>query len=104
MSHVMCHVSHVMCQIVTFFVYFPPKQSGEAYWSRVCYQRGLPRLVNIKVLFVDARLAESTMHTTNLVHYTHKSIHPQNIGLVFIILNLTAFDIKVLVLDLDLDL
>ena len=39
MSRVTCHVSHV----VFFLVFFG--QSGEAYWWRVCYQRGLPRLV-----------------------------------------------------------
>ena len=39
MSCVTCHVSHVKCHI------FLGGQSGEAYWWRVCYQRGLPRLV-----------------------------------------------------------
>ena len=32
----MCHVSRVTCHV---------SQSGEAYWWRVCYQRGLPHLV-----------------------------------------------------------
>ena len=50
MSHVMCHVSHVTrhmslvtCHVthVTFFLL----QNGGASWCRVCYQRGLPRLV-----------------------------------------------------------
>ena len=40
MSRVTCHVSHV---ILFFFFFF--RQSGEAYRWRVCYQRGLPRLV-----------------------------------------------------------
>ena len=44
MSHVMCHVSCVMCHMSPFFFLFFG-QSGKAYWSRVCYQRGLPRLV-----------------------------------------------------------
>ena len=35
-SHVMCHMACVACHI---FFYF------EAYWWRVCYQQGLPRLV-----------------------------------------------------------
>ena len=35
----MCHMSRVTCHIFFF------GQSGEAYWWRVCYQRGLPRLV-----------------------------------------------------------
>ena len=54
MSYVMCHVSHIMCHIsrvkyhvsnVTFFSLFFG-QSVEVYWWRVCYQRGLPRLVS----------------------------------------------------------
>ena len=43
-SHVTCHMSRVMCHF--FF-----SQSGEAYWWRVCYQRGLPRLVYFIFLF-----------------------------------------------------
>ena len=55
-SHVTCHVSHVTCHMshviyiyffsfffFFFFLFFG--QSGEAYRWRVCYQRGLPRLV-----------------------------------------------------------
>ena len=38
MGHMSRHVSRVTCHM--FF-----GQSGEAYWWRVCYQRGLPRLV-----------------------------------------------------------
>ena len=48
MSRVTCHVSHVTCHMsrVTChnFLFFFGK-SGEAYRWRVCYQRGLPRLV-----------------------------------------------------------
>ena len=40
MSRVTCHVSHVTYQLLFFF-----GQSGEARRWRVCYQRGLPRLV-----------------------------------------------------------
>ena len=67
MSRVTCHLSHVTCDLspVTckkknlHFVYNTKKQkqknnptqkigqSGEANWWRVCYQRGLPRLVLI---------------------------------------------------------
>ena len=43
-SHVTCHVSCVTCFLLLFFL-----QSGEAYWWRVCYQQGLPRLVFLKV-------------------------------------------------------
>ena len=41
MSRVTCHMSHVICLL--FLLLFG--QSGEAYRWRVCYQRGLPRLV-----------------------------------------------------------
>ena len=34
------------CHMLFLFIYlFFFGQSGEAYWWRVCYQRGLPRLV-----------------------------------------------------------
>ena len=45
MSRVTCHVSRVTCHI--FFSFFF-RQSGEAYRWRVCYQRGLPRLVLVE--------------------------------------------------------
>ena len=46
MSRVMCHVSHVTYHMshVTFFF----GQSGEAHWWRVCFQRGLTRLVYLE--------------------------------------------------------
>ena len=40
MSCVTCHVSHVACHLSFFFLVI-----GEAYWWRVWYQQGLPRLV-----------------------------------------------------------
>ena len=40
-SCVTCHMSHVTCHM--FFFFF--SQSGEASLWKVCYQRGLPRLV-----------------------------------------------------------
>ena len=40
-SRVTCQVSHVRCQMFFFF-----GQNGRASRWRVCYQRGLPRLVN----------------------------------------------------------
>ena len=60
MSHVRCHLSHVRCQVpgVTchvsvFFVFFWGKSGGASRW-RVCYQRGLPRLVWIhKTPYMD---------------------------------------------------
>ena len=36
---------------VTCHIFFFLGQSGEAYWWRVCYQRGLPRLVYIILFF-----------------------------------------------------
>ena len=46
MSSVTFHMSHVTCHVL--HVTFKEKiQSGEAYRWRVCYQRGLPRLVLI---------------------------------------------------------
>ena len=58
MSHVTCRVSRVTCHVshVTFisFIYiFFFGQSGEAFWWRVSYQRGLPRLV-FKRLMVNS--------------------------------------------------
>ena len=47
MSIVTCHVSHVMCNMAQLYIYFFPLffwQIGEAFWWRVCYQWGLPRL------------------------------------------------------------
>ena len=48
MSLVTCHVSRVTCHMSCVTCHFFSSffgQSGEAYWWRVCYQRGLPRLV-----------------------------------------------------------
>ena len=44
LSHVTCDISHVTCHVSLFFFFFG--LSGEAYRWRVCYQRGLPRLVS----------------------------------------------------------
>ena len=41
-THVTCHVSCVMCRMSDVFFL---SQSGGPIWWRVCYQRGLPRLV-----------------------------------------------------------
>ena len=61
-SHVTCHVSRVTCHMsrVTshmshfffFFFFFFFGQSGEAYRWRVCYQRGLPRLVSAMIAMI----------------------------------------------------
>jgi hypothetical protein len=50
-SRVTCHMSRVTCHVFFFFFFnfffffFFFGKSGEAYRGRVCYQRGLPRLV-----------------------------------------------------------
>ena len=60
MSHVTCHMSRVSCQNIFFtlfnkkiyvlFVFFNKfGQSGGASRWRICYQRGLPRLVSFKI-------------------------------------------------------
>ena len=50
MSHVMCHMSRVTCKIFFLLIFFG--QSGESSRWRVCYQRGLPRLVSISPVMV----------------------------------------------------
>ena len=47
MSHVTCHLSYVTFQIFFLFLFLRGGggQSGEISQGRVCYQRGLPRLV-----------------------------------------------------------
>ena len=47
MSHVTCHLSHVTCHMpqVTCKLFLGGGQNGEASHWRICYQRGLPRLV-----------------------------------------------------------
>ena len=51
LSHVTCHMSPVTCHMFYLFIYFyffslkKKLQSGGASRWRVCYQRGLPRLV-----------------------------------------------------------
>ena len=74
-SHVTCHVSRVTCQMsgVFFFFYifyyiyinlFYKKnlQSDGASWWRVCYQRGLPRLVYLHPKEDDIFISASTKY------------------------------------------
>ena len=44
-SHVTCHVSHVRLLLLYIYIFIFFGQSGEASQGRVCFQRGLPRLV-----------------------------------------------------------
>ena len=55
-----CHVSGVTCHVLHVIIHVSPVtcqiqcqkklQSGEASQLRVCYQRGIPRLVSIERL------------------------------------------------------
>ena len=49
LQHVTCHVSRVTCHM-SHVTLKKNGQSGEAYWWRVCYQRGLTSLVFLSVL------------------------------------------------------
>ena len=62
MSRVTCHVSHVTFFFIYFFFFW---KSGEDYRWRVCYQRGLPRLVFLLV----------ELNTTVLITYFKTSQH-----------------------------
>jgi hypothetical protein len=57
LSSVMCHMSHGTCRVS--YVSLKKKyigQSGEASRWRVCYQRGLPRLVLTCALFTSIKV------------------------------------------------
>ena len=71
MSRVMCHVSRVTCHVshVIFLFY---GQRGEAYRWRVCYQRGLPRLVYL----VDLGKTRGCSINTVVIHYLSYSFSP----------------------------
>ena len=56
----MCHVSHVTIFFLSFF-----GQSGEGHWWRVCYQRGLPRLV------FSHSLTHSLTHSLLIISRSH---------------------------------
>ena len=55
MSGVRCQVSRVTCLFFFFFFFFFGQKVGASRW-RVCYQRGLPRLVfnpeQIRIIFI----------------------------------------------------
>ena len=67
MSHVTCHMSHVI-----FFFFFFFGQIGEAYWWRVCYQRGLPRLVSQQGLNQQVSTYYHSFITIIQSHYSEK--------------------------------
>ena len=94
MSHVTCLVSHVACHMscVTCPMSHVKKekkekrkkgQSGGAYRSRVCYQRGLPRLVKFRFGYIGIkiippikfRLKETIMSTSpEVLDYYHQAL------------------------------
>ena len=84
-SRVTCHVSGVTCQVshVTFFF-------GEANRWRVCYQRGLPRLVcYVLLIFIRDDSYNLTLHKVHSMTsinnfykvYLHPNIVPRCLGL-----------------------
>ena len=76
MSHVTCHVLPVLCHLL--FIHFPPLktigQSGGASRRRVCYQRGLSRLVlkHFHALMVEARKLKVCHIITSLYNTLNK--------------------------------
>ena len=52
LSPVKCHLSHVTCQMSKKSYPLKNGQSGVASWWRVCYQRGLPRLVYLSPIYL----------------------------------------------------
>ena len=98
-SHVICHVSRVMCHLsrVTyhmslfftikkkinkikklhfFVIHKKIEQSGGASWWRVCYQRGLPRLVFIQLeeCCYQWVIILSDLHKRRFFHSFEKSL------------------------------
>ena len=114
MSHVTCHISRVTCQVsdgscqvsgvrcpVSFFW-----QLGGASRLRVCYQRGLPRLVFIAPLnlFAKAFILDIALVDIRCLWYsTHQSdnlVLPRNIEcqcftqVLVVLVNITRFKEK----------
>ena len=98
MSHVTCHMPHVTYHVSHFllvccyekkckkklYIYFFRGQFGGPSWWRVCYQRGLPRLVNIVSLFGQeegnkvkySHLPERTAKGKGLYFTVHPQLGP----------------------------
>ena len=78
-SCVTCHMSRVTCHNFFFFVFFP-RQCGEAYWGRVCYQQGLPCLVLHYTALNCADLQHNRVHIAiqgSLVLANSCQLHPE---------------------------
>ena len=94
-SRVTCHVSHVTCHMscvtkkVFFFVEKNGK-SGEASRSRVCYQRGLPRLVS-KVMDIESNLAKKSAFCKGVQSYHKESLLPIGLPCLVLLLNLNIY-------------
>ena len=76
MSRVTCHMLHVTSHMYFLFLFFFG-QRCEAYWWRVCYQRGLPPLVYVCVLHVvhvlhitDVPIVTDVPHVADVPHVT----------------------------------
>ena len=69
MSHVTCHMSCVTCHMSlfssSFFTSFFFGKSGEAYRWRVCYQRGLPRLVFTRSFYIKKKILIMAIYRLN---------------------------------------
>ena len=62
LSHVVCHISCVKCN---YFLFFFLSQSVGAIQWRVCYQRGLPRLVYEDLLVGSSQSDRLTVYPLN---------------------------------------
>ena len=69
-SCVLCHVSRVTCHIF-FFNFFFFWQSGGVSWWRVCYQRGLPRLVSSQIRIKLHLYLRAESWLDNVAFYCH---------------------------------
>ena len=72
-SRVMCHVSRVTCHMSHIYIFF--LQSGEISRWRLCYQRGLPRLVSSRKGFPKSLGFAPPL----MIHHVVKSDFPRDL-------------------------
>ena len=78
-SRVTCHVSHVTICFSSFFF----RQSGDAYRWRVCYQRGLPRLVlRLFLKWYCLVSLQIYLNDSSLIHHGKKCLSSVTHGLL----------------------
>ena len=96
MSRVRCHMSCVRCRMscvtCNIFIFFG--QSGEAYRWRVCYHRGLPRLIYkfINSMIWQLKKFQKVKNFTQTLNITHRHIF---INILSSLLLKTVFSIMV---------